>query len=79
MSFGFGEDSFRRHLSLARARGIEAMVAKLPGIGLDIDTADDVVELAAVLAQQNLRSHTQRYIENSGILDQLPPELVKIG
>jgi len=55
------------------------MVAKLPGIGLDIDTADDVVELAAVLAQQNLRSHTQRYIENSGILDQLPPELVKIG
>ena len=79
MAFGFGEDSFRRHLSIARTRGIEPLVAKLPGIGLDIDTAADVVVLAAELLQQNLKTHTQRFIESSGILENLPPELVNIG
>ncbi|MDA9285293.1 2-phospho-L-lactate guanylyltransferase [Pseudomonadales bacterium] len=79
MAFGFGEDSFRRHLSIARTRGIEPLVAKLPGIGLDIDTAADVVVLAAELLRQNLKTHTQRFIESSGILENLPPELVNIG
>lgn len=48
----FGENSFFPHLAAARARGIEPMVLKLPGIGHDIDTPDD---LAAFLAKP---SHT---------------------
>lgn len=71
MAFGFGEDSFRRHLGLARERGIEPIVAKLPGIGLDIDTPDDLIELAGVLSRQNLLTHTQRFLQSSGILTQL--------
>ena len=45
MSFGFGIDSFRKHLALARDRGIDPQVTKLPGIGLDIDTPSDISEM----------------------------------
>jgi 2-phospho-L-lactate guanylyltransferase len=45
MSFAFGVDSFRKHLGVAKDRGINPQVAKLPGIGLDIDTPSDVNEL----------------------------------
>ena len=44
----FGEDSFFPHLAAARACGIDPAVLPLPGIGLDIDTPDD---LAAFLAR----------------------------
>ena len=45
--FRFGEDSFHPHLAAARAIGIEPAVVERPGIGLDVDTPDD---LAAFLA-----------------------------
>ena len=45
--FRFGEDSFHPHLAVARAIGIEPAVVERPGIGLDVDTPDD---LAAFLA-----------------------------
>ena len=40
--FRFGDDSFRPHLAAARALGIEPAVVEHPGIGLDIDTPDDL-------------------------------------
>ena len=40
--FRFGDDSFYPHLAAARAIAIEPTVAELPGIGLDIDTPDDL-------------------------------------
>ena len=40
--FRFGEDSFHPHLAAARAIGIEPTVLERPGIGLDIDTPDDL-------------------------------------
>ncbi|HEY3917290.1 MAG TPA: 2-phospho-L-lactate guanylyltransferase [Stellaceae bacterium] len=49
----FGDDSFFPHLDAARARGIEPTVLRLSGIGLDIDTPED---LAAFLARP---SHTR--------------------
>ncbi len=42
----FGEDSFARHLAAARDAGIPATVLRLPGLGLDIDTPDDLATFA---------------------------------
>ena len=68
MTFGFGEDSFRRHLKIAKERGIEPMVAKLPGIGLDIDTPDDLQELVNEIIQQDIKSHTYHCLLANGLL-----------
>ncbi len=38
----FGEGSFARHLEAARSAGIPATVLRLPGLGLDIDTPEDL-------------------------------------
>ena len=40
--FRFGDDSFHPHLAAARAMGIEPTVVERTGIGLDIDTPDDL-------------------------------------
>lgn len=42
----FGEPSFADHLAAARAAGIEPRVLELPGLGLDIDDAADLLALA---------------------------------
>lgn len=42
----FGEDSFARHLAAARDARIPATVLRLPGLGLDIDTPDDLATFA---------------------------------
>ena len=39
----FGEDSFYPHLDAARARGIDPLVVRHPGIGMDIDNPVDLV------------------------------------
>jgi 2-phospho-L-lactate guanylyltransferase len=41
----FGDDSFFPHLDAARRVGIDPVVVALPGIGLDIDTPEDLREL----------------------------------
>jgi 2-phospho-L-lactate guanylyltransferase len=38
----FGEPSFENHLKTARAAGLTPRVLELPGIGLDVDTPDDL-------------------------------------
>jgi 2-phospho-L-lactate/phosphoenolpyruvate guanylyltransferase len=48
MPLTFGEPSFARHLETARARGLAPRVLTLPGLGLDVDSPDD---LTAVLAE----------------------------
>lgn len=42
----FGAGSFARHLEAARDAGIPATVLRLPGLGLDIDTPEDLRALA---------------------------------
>jgi 2-phospho-L-lactate guanylyltransferase len=59
----FGEDSFFPHLAAARACGIEPAVLPLPGIGLDIDTPED---LAAFLAQPT-RTHARGLLDRIGV------------
>ena len=56
----YGQGSFRRHLSKARAAGIRSDVMDLPGIAFDIDTPDD---LQAFLADPRKDSETWRYLQ----------------
>jgi 2-phospho-L-lactate guanylyltransferase len=51
----FGNDSFLPHLAVARARGVEPTVLRLPGIGLDIDNPVDLTRLAERAYGQRLR------------------------
>lgn len=45
MPLTFGEPSFDNHLAAARAAGLVPRVLQLPGIGLDVDTPDDLALL----------------------------------
>ena len=59
----FGDNSFFPHLAAARACGIEPAVLPLPGIGLDIDTPED---LAAFLARPS-RTHARALLDRAGV------------
>jgi len=71
MPFGFGVDSFRRHLRLARKAAVSTRVTKLPGVGLDIDTPDDLRELSKRLAQNEHQSHTRTLLAQLDLGDRL--------
>jgi 2-phospho-L-lactate guanylyltransferase len=43
----FGEDSFRRHLELARAKGLPASVVERPELAFDLDLPSDILTLLA--------------------------------
>lgn len=51
----FGDDSFLPHLAAARTCGIEPEILPLPGIGLDIDTPDDLAAFLALPSQCRAR------------------------
>ena len=51
MPLKFGEPSFDNHLLAARQRGLIPVVRELPGLGLDIDTPEDLALLLARGAQ----------------------------
>lgn len=71
IEFGFGVDSFRRHLRIARRLGLEPLVMKLPGIGLDVDTPDDLGRLIRVLGERELDSLTHKYLLSIEIEERL--------
>ncbi len=78
IEFGFGEDSFRRHLRLAETRGIAPTVMRLPGIGLDVDTPEDLNELAQMLYESGQEKATFSYLLESGILERVCPDLLRL-
>jgi 2-phospho-L-lactate guanylyltransferase len=45
MPLKFGEPSFNNHLEAARQRGLAPVVVELPGLGLDIDSPEDLALL----------------------------------
>jgi len=59
----FGDDSFLPHLAAARLRGIDPQVVKLKGIGLDIDTPEDLHAFARLKSA----TRTQAFLERSGL------------
>lgn len=52
----FGNDSFQPHLAAARATGLPCTVLEFPGIVLDVDTVDDLVQLAAAPGETRSQS-----------------------
>lgn len=54
----FGKDSFRRHLQLAKLRGAPRRVLRFRGIGFDIDTPRDLIQLT----RRPLRNETGRFL-----------------
>jgi 2-phospho-L-lactate/phosphoenolpyruvate guanylyltransferase len=55
----FGSDSFYPHLAAARSYGVEPEVVRLPRIGLDIDTPEDL----ALLLQSPASTRTHALLE----------------
>lgn len=52
----FGDDSYFPHLMAARAQGIEPVVLRLPGIGLDIDHPADLRAFVAAKPRKPTRT-----------------------
>jgi len=84
MTFSFGEDSCARHLSIANDLNLQTIVTQLPGIGLDVDTPEDLALLAHQLMTDNsgdrfaIRGqNTYRFLLDSSIIKHLQsPERV---
>ena len=65
----FGEDSFYPHLDAARARGIDPLVVRQPGIGMDIDHPVDLVAFLRMSPRAPTR--TLAFLEQSGVAGRL--------
>jgi 2-phospho-L-lactate guanylyltransferase len=61
----FGDDSYFPHLMAARAHGIEPMIVRLPGIGLDIDHPADL--RAFMAARPRMPTRTLALLERFGL------------
>lgn len=48
IDFAYGADSFAAHLAATRQAGLSPLVLRLPGIGLDCDTPEDLVRFAGL-------------------------------
>ena len=63
----FGGLSFHAHIAAARTGGIEPTVIQIESLGLDIDTADDLI----LFARERSATRTFSYIDETGIKDRL--------
>jgi 2-phospho-L-lactate guanylyltransferase len=62
----FGADSFRLHWDAARERKMRTVILELPRLALDVDVAEDLMELARRYTEDPelaLGSHTARLME----------------
>ena len=57
----FGNDSFRPHLSAASATGKPCIVLSLSGIALDVDTPDDLCQLASAPGDTRAQQLARRW------------------
>ena len=67
LPFAFGHDSFGPHCEGALAQGVTPRILPLPGLGLDIDTPDDLRAFMAKPAE----GRTLDYLRESGIAERL--------
>jgi 2-phospho-L-lactate guanylyltransferase len=65
----FGENSFYPHLDAARARGIDPLIVRHPGIGMDIDNPVDLVTFLKM--SPPARTRTLAFLEQAGVADRL--------
>lgn len=69
MRLKFGEPSFVNHLTAARQQGLEPVVLRLPGLGLDVDGPEDL--RALLTSERSTRSSC--LIRALGIASRLDP------
>jgi 2-phospho-L-lactate guanylyltransferase len=62
----FGNDSFLPHLAAAKATGQPCVVLTLHGIGLDIDSAEDLRQLASAPGDRRSQHLARKFFEKSG-------------
>ncbi len=60
----FGDDSFFPHLRTAEAFGITPKIVRLPGIGRDIDRAEDLHAFARLRSS----TRTQGFLDRNKVL-----------
>jgi 2-phospho-L-lactate guanylyltransferase len=65
----FGEDSFDPHLDEARRCGIDPLIVRHPGIGMDIDNPVDLVTFLKM--SPLVRTRTLAFLEQSGVAGRL--------
>jgi 2-phospho-L-lactate/phosphoenolpyruvate guanylyltransferase len=65
----FGEDSFYPHLDAARAHGIDPLIVRHPGIGMDIDNPVDLVTFLKM--SPPVRTRTLDFLKQAGIAARL--------
>jgi 2-phospho-L-lactate guanylyltransferase len=68
MPLKFGEPSFDNHLLAARERGLSPLVLSLPGLGLDIDTPEDLDRLV----RRGAATRSARLLREWGVPGQRP-------
>ncbi|MGK0499112.1 MAG: FO synthase [Oceanicoccus sp.] len=68
LEFDYGQQSFSKHSSQAAAKKLSLAVQELAGVGLDIDTPEDLLSLCQSNAEHK---HTLRYLQQSGIANRV--------
>jgi 2-phospho-L-lactate/phosphoenolpyruvate guanylyltransferase len=61
VALAYGDDSFLPHLAAARRAGLEPTVRRFEGIGLDVDTPEDLL----ALYRKGWATRTQRFLAGS--------------
>ncbi|HLJ19027.1 MAG TPA: hypothetical protein VKU84_02465, partial [Stellaceae bacterium] len=61
----FGDNSFYPHLDAARGRGIDPLVVRHPGVGMDIDNPADLAAFLKMSPPAGAR--TLAFLEQSGV------------
>jgi 2-phospho-L-lactate/phosphoenolpyruvate guanylyltransferase len=69
VSLRFGEGSFYPHLDAARDRGIDPLIVRHPGIGMDIDHPVDLITFLRM--SPPVPTRTLAFLEQSGIAGRL--------
>mgnify|MGYP000931708605 CR=1 FL=1 len=62
LAFAFGPGSFERHVGLVRRQGLEPRIVRSSGIGLDIDTPEDLRLLASHAADTRSRRYCREHL-----------------
>jgi 2-phospho-L-lactate guanylyltransferase len=76
MEPGFGPDSLQRHCERAKAAGVAHRVESVPSLMLDVDTPDDLAELADLLEERRLAPMTRgalRQLDRSNVRHTVAP------
>lgn len=63
----FGDNSFYPHLETIRQNGMEPSVIELPGLALDIDRPDDLIEFSRTPSD----TRTYEYLQSTGLLERI--------